>query len=236
MNRSSFRLGFILSLAALALSACSKQPEKTTAGNAASIQSVDQKASYGVGYNLGRNLGQEKLLQLDRAALTSGLEDGLAGAKPRLPEADLNAAFATLRQRAAAAIAAEGEKQLTAGKEYLAKNKAKSGVKVTTSGLQYEVLKSGLGAKPKTINTVQVHYHGTLIDGRVFDSSVQRGQPVEFPLTGVIPGWTEALQLMSIGDKWRITVPPGLAYGAQGKGAIPPNAVLIFEVELLAIK
>jgi len=236
MNRTSFHLGIILSLAALVLSACSKQPEKTTGGNAASIQSVDQKASYGVGYNLGRNLGQEKLLELDRAALTAGLEDGLANTKPRLPEADLNAAFATLRQRATAAIAAEGEKQLAAGRDFLAKNKTKSGVKVTASGLQYEVMKSGFGAKPKTTNTVQVHYHGTLIDGRVFDSSVQRGQPIEFALTGVIPGWTEALQLMSIGDKWRITVPPGLAYGAQGKGSIPPNAVLIFEVELLAIK
>ena len=236
MNRSSLLLGFLLSLAALALTACSKQADKPAPGNASAIQSVDQKASYGVGYNLGRNLGQEKLLQLDRAALTAGLEDGLADAKPRLPEADLNAAFAELRQRAAAAMAAEGEKQLAAGKDYLAKNKAKPGVKVTLSGLQYEVLKSGFGPKPTMSSTVKVHYHGTLIDGKVFDSSVQRGLPIEFPLSGVIPGWTEALQMMSVGDKWKITLPPAMAYGAQGKGGIPPNAVLVFEVELLAIK
>jgi FKBP-type peptidyl-prolyl cis-trans isomerase len=127
---------------------------------------------------------------------------------------------------------------MAAGNDYLAKNKTRAGVKVTASGLQYEVLKSGvgLGKKPKATDKVQVHYHGTLIDGTVFDSSVDRKEPVEFPVTGVIPGWVEALQLMSVGDKWKLTIPSNLAYGPRGRPGIPPNAVLIFEVELLAIK
>ena len=119
----------------------------------------------------------------------------------------------------------------------LEKNKAKPGVKVTASGLQYEVLKSGSGGpKPTTTNTVKVHYHGTHIDGKVFDSSVERNEPVEFPVTGVIQGWVEALQLMSVGDKWRLTLPADIAYGEHGKGDIPPHSVLLFDVELLEIK
>ena len=107
---------------------------------------------------------------------------------------------------------------------------------VTASGLQYEVLKGGSGPKPTATSTVKVHYHGTLVDGKVFDSSVERKEPIEFSLNQVIAGWTEALQLMSVGDKWRLSIPPAIGYGARGKGDIPPNAVLIFEVELLEIK
>lgn len=237
MNRSSLNLGLLLSLAVLGLSACGKQPPaKPAAGDTAGLQSADQRVSYGIGYNMGKNLSREKVLQVDKAAIIAGIEDGLAGGKARLTDADLQAAFTAMQQKASAAAAAEGEKQLAAGKEYLAKNKAKPGVKTTASGLQYEVLKKGSGPKPKTTSTVKVHYHGTMVDGTVFDSSVERGEPIEFAVTGVIPGWIEALQLMSVGDKWRISVPPSLAYGANGKSGIPPNAVLIFEVELLAIK
>lgn len=238
MNRHSPSICLLLALVALSFSACGKQPaQSATAQNStAGIQSVDQKVSYGIGYNMGTNLGREKALQVDRAAFMAGIEDGLAGAKTRLPESELQAAFSAMQQKVAAAMAAEGEKQLAAGNAYLAKNKARPGVKVTASGLQYEVIKSGFGPKPKPTNTVRVHYHGTLIDGTVFDSSVQRGEPVEFPVTGVIKGWVEALQLMSVGDKWKLTIPPALAYGAQPKGNIPPNSVLIFEVELLAVK
>ncbi|HWA25078.1 MAG TPA: FKBP-type peptidyl-prolyl cis-trans isomerase [Lacunisphaera sp.] len=242
MKTTPFSPGFLAVLAALALTGCgdkktaAKPDAAKPAAASAAFTTVDQKVSYGLGFNLGQNLSREKLLQLDRAALAAGIDDGLAGGAPRLPEADLNAAFGTMRQKAAAAAAAEGEKQLAAGKDYLAKNKAKAGVKTTASGLQYEVLKKGTGAKPTMNSTVQVHYHGTLIDGTVFDSSVQRGQPIEFAVTGVIRGWTEALQLMSVGDKWKLTVPSDLAYGPQGRPGIPPNAVLVFEVELLGIK
>jgi len=235
MKRNRFPTWLLCILAAALLPACGKQDAKKN--SAAGIQSTEQKVSYGIGYKMGASLGHEKALQVDKAALLAGIEDGMAGVKVRVPESELQAAFAALQQKVSAAMAAEGEKQLAAGNEYLAKNKARSGVKVTASGLQYEVLKSGFGGqKPKPTDTVRVHYHGTLINGTVFDSSVQRGQPVEFPVTGVIKGWVEALQLMSVGDKWKITIPANLAYGPQPKGNIPPNSVLIFEVELLGIK
>jgi FKBP-type peptidyl-prolyl cis-trans isomerase FklB len=235
MKRNHLPTWLLFIVAAALLQACGKQDAKNKSA-AAGIQSTEQKVSYGIGYKMGASLSQEKAVQVDRAALLAGLEDGLAGAKVRVPESELQAAFTALQQKVSAAMAAEGEKQLAAGNDYLAKNKTKSGVKVTASGLQYEVLKSGFGPKPKPTNTVRVHYHGTLIDGTVFDSSVQRGQPVEFPVTGVIKGWVEALQMMSVGDKWKITIPANLAYGPQPKGNIPPNSVLIFEVELLGIK
>jgi FKBP-type peptidyl-prolyl cis-trans isomerase len=193
--------------------------------------------SYGIGYNVAAGLVREGLVQVDKDALHAGLADGLTKAATRVPEADLEAAFKAVRERATANLAAAAEVQLKAGNEFLEKNKARPGVKVTASGLQYEVLKSGgFGPKPKTTDTVKVHYHGTLVNGTVFDSSVERNEPIEFPVTGVIPGWVEALQLMSVGDKWKLTIPSAIAYGARGKGAIPPHAVLIFEVELLGIK
>ena len=238
MNRSSSLSRLLLAALALSFSGCGKQPAKTQTApdSAAGIQSVDQKVSYGIGYNMGRNLGREKNLQVDKAALLAGIEDGLAGAKTRLPESELQAAFTAVQQKAAAAMTAEGEKQLAAGNVYLATNKARPGVKTTASGLQYEVLKNGVGAKPKATDKVKVHYHGTLTDGTVFDSSVQRGQPIEFAVNGVIPGWAEALQLMPVGSKWKLFIPPALGYGPRGREGIPPNAVLVFEVELLGIK
>jgi FKBP-type peptidyl-prolyl cis-trans isomerase FklB len=124
-----------------------------------------------------------------------------------------------------------------AGEAFLAENAKKEGVKTTASGLQYKVIKSGTGESPKPTDTVKVHYHGTLIDGTVFDSSVQRGEPISFPVTGVIPGWVEALQLMKVGDKWQLFIPAKLAYGARSPSPlIGPNSTLIFEVELLGIE
>jgi FKBP-type peptidyl-prolyl cis-trans isomerase FklB len=229
-----------LLLSLVLIAGCGKQDAKATATKPAAgtptLESVDQRVSYGIGHNLGSNLARDKVLQLDRAALEAGLADGLAQAKTRVAEADLETAFTTLQQRAQAAAAAAAEKQLAAGKAYLEQNKAKPGVKVTDSGLQYEVLKSGNGAKPKATDTVKVHYHGTLVDGTVFDSSIERNEPIEFPVGGVIKGWVEALQLMSVGDKWRLTIPADLAYGARAAGDIPANSVLVFEVELLEIK
>jgi FKBP-type peptidyl-prolyl cis-trans isomerase FklB len=125
----------------------------------------------------------------------------------------------------------------TTGETFLAQNAKKEGVVTTASGLQYKVIKSGMGESPRPTDTVKVHYHGTLIDGTVFDSSVQRGQPISFPVNGVIPGWVEALQLMKVGDKWQLFIPARLAYGDRSPGpAIPPNSALIFEVELLGIE
>lgn len=128
------------------------------------------------------------------------------------------------------------EKQRGVGEAFLAENKTKEGVQTTASGLQYQVITEGTGAKPTATSTVKVHYHGTLIDGTVFDSSVERGEPAQFPVGGVIPGWTEALQLMPVGSKWKLFIPQGLAYGERGAGrTIPPFSTLIFEVELLEI-
>lgn len=244
MNRTSSSVSLLLGLAVLAFTGCGKQPAAGQTASAASqpaapavIESVEQKVSYGIGYNMGGGLSRDDMLKVDQAALIAGITDGLAKAKTRLPEAELEAAFMAMQQKMATAQAAAAEKQLAVGNEYLAKNKAKPGVTVTASGLQYEVLKSGAGGrKPQAIETVRVHYHGTLIDGKVFDSSVDRNEPVEFALNEVIPGWTEGLQLMSVGDKWKFTIPPAIGYGPRGKGDIPPNAVLVFEVELLEIK
>jgi FKBP-type peptidyl-prolyl cis-trans isomerase FklB len=243
MKRLSSCTVRVLALAILSFAGCNKQsPQGRVAENGApaaptaTLQSDDQKVSYGIGHNMGSSLVRDRSLTIDQAALMAGITDGLAKIKPRVPEAEIEAAFTALRQRIATEQAAAGEKQLAAGKAYLEKNKTKPGVKVTASGLQYEVLKSGTGPKPKATDTVKVHYHGTLIDGTVFDSSVQRNEPIEFPVTGVIQGWVEALQMMSVGDKWKLTIPPDIAYGPSGKGDIPPNSVLIFEVELLGIK
>ena len=142
----------------------------------------------------------------------------------------------SLRAKAEEKQKATAEKNLKAGEAFIAANAKKEGVKTTASGLQYKVIKTGTGASPKLTDTVKVHYHGTLIDGTVFDSSVQRGEPVTFPVNGVIPGWTEALQLMKVGDKWQLVIPAKLAYGEDGSGPIGPNSVLIFEVELLDIE
>lgn len=246
MNHRSLAFRTLLTVLVLALSACNKQPEKNTAAPAPAaanlapagpgIESVDQRVSYGIGYNVGAGLARDGFVVVDEAALKAGLADGLAKAKTRVPEADLQAAFTTLQQRANAAAEAAAAQQLAVGNDYLAKNKARAGVTVTASGLQYEVLASGTGPKPKTTDTVKVHYHGTLVDGTVFDSSVERNEPIEFPVTGVIQGWIEALQLMSVGDKWKLTIPPSIAYGSHAKGGIPANSVLVFEVELLGIK
>jgi FKBP-type peptidyl-prolyl cis-trans isomerase len=234
MKRLSFLLVPVLTFAVLMLAGCGKKTQSMSSDVV--IKSDDQKVSYGIGQNIGGSLTRDKTVAIDQAALIAGLTDGLTKAKPRVPQAEIEAAFNAVRQKVVAAQAAEGEKQLAAGKAYLEKNKTKPGVKVTASGLQYEVLKAGSGPKPTANNTVKVHYHGTLIDGTVFDSSVQRGEPIEFPVTQVIQGWVEALQMMSVGAKWRLTIPSEIAYGARGKGDIPPNSVLVFEVELLAIK
>jgi FKBP-type peptidyl-prolyl cis-trans isomerase len=196
------------------------------------------RTGYAVGCSIGKNIRNIVAL-VDVSSLKTGIKDQLKG-KPAMSEELMRTTLGELteRQRAESqkSRAAQGEKNKAEGQAYLEKNKTKPGVKVTASGLQYEVLKGATGPKPKATDTVRVHYTGTLIDGTVFDSSVQRGQPAEFPLNGVIAGWTEGLQLMPVGSKYRFTIPSELAYGENGAGSqIGPNAVLIFEVELLAI-
>lgn len=211
-------------------------PASQTAGAVPGLESEEQRVSYGIGYNMGSNLCKQTDFVVDRNAIKSGLEDGLSSAKTRVSEVDIKAAFTAVQQRAVAANAAAGEKNIATSAAFLAKNKTRTGVSTTASGLQYEVITRGKGVKPKPTDTVSVHYHGTLIDGTVFDSSVERGEPATFPVGGVIKGWIEALQLMSVGDKWKLYIPAELAYGPRAAGKIPPNSALIFEVQLISIK
>jgi FKBP-type peptidyl-prolyl cis-trans isomerase FklB len=199
------------------------------------LDTVEQRVSYGIALNMGANLARQGL-EIDLGSFVVGLQDGLAGMKPRVSEAALKAAFETAQERVEAVAAERAASQAGEAQAFLEENKARPGVVVTPSGLQYEVLREGAGAKPSGDQTVEVHYHGTLTDGTVFDSSVQRGQTVSFPVTGVIPGWVEALQMMQVGAKWRLVIPSGLAYGDRGTGPIPGGATLIFDVELIGIK
>ena len=200
-----------------------------------SLDSVEQRVSYGIALNLGSNLARQGV-PVDVPAFLAGLQDALAGKPARLTDAELRAAFKVAEEKAKQAGAGKAAQQAGAAKAFLDANKARPGVVVTPSGLQYEVLKAGKGAKPTRDQTVEVHYHGTLPDGTVFDSSVQRGETITFPVTGVIPGWVEALQLMQVGAKWRLVIPSDLAYGPEGSDPIPPGATLIFEVELIGIE
>ncbi len=201
-----------------------------------SLDTVDQRVSYGIARNMGANIARQGGVEIDLGAFLIGLQDGLANLKPRVSEADLRAAFETAQERIEAVAAETSSKLAAVGNAFLAENKTRPGVVVTASGLQYEVLRAGAGPKPSASQTVEVHYHGTLVDGTVFDSSVQRGETISFPVTGVIPGWVEALQLMQVGAKWKLFIPSALGYGDQGQGPIPPASVLIFEVELIGIK
>jgi len=196
-----------------------------------------QKAAYGIGLNMGKSLAQGGLNDLDLQALLLGIEDALGDKPVRLSEAELEMAFNALQDESKARLDRLGKENAAAGKKFLEENGKRKGVVTTDSGLQYEVLKKAKGVKPKNTDVVSVHYEGKLIDGKVFDSSIARNQPVEFPLDGVIKGWTEGLQLMQVGEKYRLYIPGNLAYGEQSPSAdIPPNSVLVFDVELLGIK
>jgi len=196
-----------------------------------------KKASYAIGLDIGSSFKNNDL-DVDGAALAAGIADAIAG-KPGMTEEEMRKTLAAFQQemqaKAMAKQKVEAEKNQQAAEAFLAANARKEGVKTTASGLQYKVLKSGAGRTPKATDTVRTHYHGTLIDGKVFDSSVERKEPVEFPVNGVIAGWTEALQMMKEGDKWQLFIPAKLAYGERGQGPIGPNSTLIFEVELLSI-
>jgi len=204
------------------------------------LQTPKDKLSYGIGADLGRNL-QRLGVEVDLNLLGKGLADALSGAQLQMSDdeigATLNALQAQIQRKAAQATGAAGEENKQAGEAFLAQNKTKEGVVTLPSGLQYKILKAGDGKKPAATDSVECHYRGTLINGTEFDSSYRRGQPAVFGVTQVIPAWQEALQLMPVGSKWQLFVPPSLAYGERGAGReIGPNSTLIFEVELLGIK
>lgn len=202
------------------------------------LQDKKQRISYSIGADIGNNFKRNDI-EVDVKALAAGLADALAG-KTALTDAEIRDTIAAFRTEMMEKFQKKQEelaqKNLKEGEEFLAANAKKEGVKVTKSGLQYQVIKSGKGKTPKATDSVKAHYHGTLIDGTVFDSSVERNEPAVFPVSGVIPGWTEVLQMMKEGDKWKVFIPAKLAYGERGAGQkIPPNSVLIFEIELLEV-
>jgi FKBP-type peptidyl-prolyl cis-trans isomerase FklB len=211
-----------------------------TAIAAQGLETLEQKASYSFGVDFAKRLEQQGI-DLDIEALNRGIKDQASGSKLAFEEGEMNQFKAEYSQQLRAELQKQqselAAKNLEAGKKFLAENAKKDGVVTTESGLQYKVIKSGDGPSPKADDTVTTHYRGTLIDGREFDSSYSRGQPASFPVNGVIKGWTEALQLMKVGDKWQLYIPSDLAYGSsQRSELIQPNSTLVFELELLGIK
>jgi FKBP-type peptidyl-prolyl cis-trans isomerase len=227
------RIAFVFLISSgLLMSACAQ--EKTE------LETVKEKASYALGQQMVGNLVQVAS-EIDQESFMQGIKDALANKTPlidRQAGAEALKEYESVLQNAMATHQnAESEKNLKAAKDFLEKNKTKPEVAVTESGLQYEVLQEGAGASPKASDVVRVHYRGTLLDGTEFDSSYSRGEPISFALDQVIPGWTEGVQLMNAGAKYKFYIPPELGYGPRGAGdSIGPNEALIFEVELLAIE
>ncbi len=216
--------------------------QSPAAGNqtAPAFTTQKDKVSYAIGMNIGSTLHRQSM-DIDPNILLQGLKDAMAGGKTLLSEEEARATLTELqndmRKKQQEKMQQAGEANKKEGDAFLAANKAKEGVVTLPSGLQYKVLTSGKGPKPTATDSVVCNYKGTLIDGKEFDSSYKRGQPATFPVSGVIKGWTEALQLMPVGSKWQLVVPSDLAYGERGQGGdIGPNATLIFEVELLSIQ
>lgn len=245
----------IVAASLLALTACKEDNTAAPAAAATAdapvavagaLTTQDQKVSYILGMNIGRQFKANEV-PLDTTSFLAGIKDASTGVESKISQEDIQKTMgefqkqmetkrAEAEKKRKAEIEAQGVKNKEEGAKFLETNKAKAGVKTTASGLQYEVIKEGTGAKPKPTDTVTVHYVGTLIDGKEFDSSIKRNEPASFPLNAVIPGWQEALQLMSEGSKYKVVIPSELAYGAGGTGGdIGPNAVLVFEVELLKI-
>jgi FKBP-type peptidyl-prolyl cis-trans isomerase FklB len=215
-----------------------------TAGPALVLKTAKQKRSYAIGADIGKKVGgqlKSQSVDLDPAMVARGMRDALSGAKPAMTDDEVRTTLTELRtqlQQKQAAITKEAsDKNKQVGDAFLAANKGKEGVTTLPSGLQYKILKEGDGKKPAASDTVVCNYRGTLIDGTEFDSSTKHGGPATFPVSGVIKGWTEALQLMSVGSKWQLFIPADLAYGDRGAGGnIGPGATLIFEVELVSIQ
>jgi FKBP-type peptidyl-prolyl cis-trans isomerase len=250
MNRSVVLFtAFCLSAATLSLGqtnpSAATQPAVTASAttnpsnNSGTMDNTLSDASYGIGFNMGNQLSNAPF-KLDIDRIVQGLRDASAGKPSAVPEAQVHAAMDVLQKQAAAGAEAKaresGDVNIKAGDAYREQNGKKAGVTTTASGLQIETLVAGTGDSPKATDKVKVHYVGTLIDGTKFDSSIDRGEPITFPLNGVIKGWGEGLQLMKVGGKARLVIPPSLGYGPDGTGPIPPNATLVFEVQLISIE
>jgi len=247
----SARLPLSLIAAALLIAGCDKQPASgdaaakapeaaAAAAAPAETQTDAQRMGYALGANVGRTFRDQKF-PVDVESVISGLRDAFTNGTMKMEDAKIAETLQQLQQTLQANAQAEQEASSTRnaeeGKAFLAKNATAEGVTTTASGLQYQILTPADGKKPGKDDTVKVHYRGTLLDGTVFDSSYDRGEPVTFPVNAVIPGWTEALQLMPVGSKWKIFIPSDLGYGPGGAGdRIGPNAALVFEVELLSIE
>ena len=200
------------------------------------IDTDEKRVSYGIGRQMGEQLLASNIPDLALELVAAGLKDAFQQQPSQVPESELQAAFQVLQGKMQAAAEAAAAQAAQAGVDFLAENAKREGVITLDSGLQYEVVTAGTGATPDASSTVRTHYEGTLISGEVFDSSYKRGQPAEFPVGGVIAGWTEALQLMQEGAKWRLYIPSELAYGARGAGnSIPPHSALIFDIELIKV-
>ena len=226
-----------IGLAAL-LSACNQQV--TANDETIKLDTQSNKASYSIGIQMGSQMAPIKDL-LNQDAIMMGFKDIMNGTEPKLTLEEMQTVMQefqkSIAEKQQAKKAAMSESNGAEGEKFLSENKTKEGVITTESGLQYKVITAGTGATPKATDTVVTHYSGTLINGKVFDSSYKRNSPATFPVNGVIKGWTEALQLMKVGAKWQLFIPANLAYGERGAGAnIGPNEALIFEIELLEIK
>lgn len=194
-----------------------------------------KKVSYAIGRDLGQNFKMQKL-PVDASMIAKGIKDSMDGKDEKYSQEEVQEAMKVIREKKENEAKEAAKENIEKGKKFLEENKSKDGVKTTDSGLQYKVITEGEGKSPGKEDTVSVHYVGTLLDGTEFDSSVKRGKPVELKVNGVIPGWTEALQMMKPGSKWKLFIPSDLAYGERSAGQIPPNSTLIFEVELLKVK
>jgi FKBP-type peptidyl-prolyl cis-trans isomerase FklB len=238
---SVFAAGMILLGTVLAQTpaAPAQQPPAAGSPSAPAFANQKDKISYAIGMNIGNGLHKQGV-DIDPSVLEQGLADVLAGGKTRLTEDEARATLTELssdmRKKQQEKMQQAADENKKEGDAFLAANKAKAGVVTLPSGLQYKVLTAGTGPKPTAKDSVVCNYKGTLVDGKEFDSSYKRGEPATFPVSGVIKGWTEALQLMPVGSKWQLVVPSDLAYGDRGQGPdIGPGATLVFEVELLSI-
>ncbi len=235
---NTWKKALSICLSGIAMAACDKIDTKSSR----ELKTQKDKVSYGIGLDIGKSFKQQSLdvKDIDLDKLRLGIQDAMSGTKPMMTDSQLSETMMSFQKemmaRQDSVNRKKGEDNIKAGADFLAANAKKPGVVTLPDGLQYQVITMGTGKKPDSNSTVTVNYVGTLLDGTEFDSSIKRGQPVTFPVTGVIKGWTEALQLMPVGSKWKVFIPSSLGYGERGAGQkIGPNATLIFEVELISI-
>ncbi len=235
LNKSASVVAILLVLAACNQSGVSQDAHAQSSTDL-DLENEKNRLGYTIGVQIAAGMRSQNLQEdISVEGLTAGFQDVLSGKEPRLTEEQMQQVQIAYQQQQQAKVAAVADKNQTDGDAFLAKNAKADGVKVTDSGLQYEVLRDGKGKSPLATDTVKVHYQGTLTDGTKFDSSYDRGAPADFPVSGVIPGFAEGLQLMQEGAKYRFTIPAAIAYGADGPPSIGPNQVLVFEVEMIEV-